>query len=277
MSESFGYVRDVSRGEWLRPLEAEPFGSILSIVPRGYEMYARVFHPLKRDRPVPTKTWQGIDEATYFKGFADIDSLLESERATWAQAATSFGTTMHPEAQYARLVPHESDVVQQAIAPDGWRYGEPHEGSLDATSLTATARVLARHTSTPDAGIAAIWSGWGGLVSSVGAAPFRRPVITLTPFWYGVAQRLKRSLVPFRRAYSSRGRARSRPRSLLTQSSAFMGIQAGSTFSSRRAQTISRTRGGPRGLHGWRTRHGPSPQHPVARGSSVGARDRNRR
>lgn len=102
MAEQLAWVPDVTRGEWLRPLEAEPFGSILSVVPPGFEAYARVFHPVEWDRPRATKTWQGVDRTTYFGGVRDIEASLETERATWAQAAASFGTTMHAQAQYAR-------------------------------------------------------------------------------------------------------------------------------------------------------------------------------
>jgi hypothetical protein len=170
MSERFEWVPDLTRGEWLRPMEAEPFGSILSVVPRGFEMYARVFHPVERDRPRTTKTWQGLDEATYFTGVQDIEASLETESATWAEAAASFETIMHAEAQYARLVRRDYGNVDGAIAADGWRYGDTREGCLDAVSLAAAAAVLARHTTTPDAGIAAVWDGWGGLVSSAGLA-----------------------------------------------------------------------------------------------------------
>ncbi|GAB3617391.1 hypothetical protein GCM10027416_19480 [Okibacterium endophyticum] len=170
MSERFEWVPDATRGEWLRHMEAEPFGSILSVVPRGFEAYARLFHPVDRDRPHDTKTWQGIDEATYVDGVDDIAASLETERATWAQAAASFGTTMHAEAQYARLVRRDHGNVHGAIAADGWRYGDTFEGCLDAASLATASAVLARHTATPDAGIAAIWEGWGGLTRSAGVA-----------------------------------------------------------------------------------------------------------
>jgi len=172
MPEEFEWVPDIGRGEWLRPLEAEPFGSILSIVPRGFEAYARVFHPVDRDRPRDTNTWQSVDAATYFEAVDDIEASLERERSTWAQAAASFRTTMHAEAQYARLVRRDYGNADGAIGADGWRYGSTFEGCLDAASLTTASTVLSRHTTTPDAGIAAIWEGWGGLVSSAGIAHF---------------------------------------------------------------------------------------------------------
>ena len=170
MSERFEWEPDLARGEWLRPMEAESFGSLLSVVPRGFEAYARVFHPVERDRPRETKTWLGLDESAFFEGVQDIGASLETERATWADAASSFKTTMHAEAQYASLLRREYGHAGGAIAADGWRYGDSFEGCLDVDSLAAAAQVLARHTSTPDSGIAAIWEGWGGLVSSAGVA-----------------------------------------------------------------------------------------------------------
>lgn len=172
MSKRFEWVPDVTSAEWLRGMEAEPFGSVLAIVPRGFEAYARVFHPVVRDRPRDINTWLGIDESGDF-GVTDIAAALESETVTWAMAAASFDTTMHAEAQYARVVRCASgDIGGGVIAPDGWRYEAAPEGSLDARSLAAVSGVLAQHTGTPDAGIAAIWDGWGDLLSSSGAASF---------------------------------------------------------------------------------------------------------
>lgn len=166
MSERFQWVSDLTRGEWLRPMESESFNSILSVVPRGFEAYARVFHPVERDRPRDTNTWNGVDTATHFDGVDDIAAALETQRIAWAQVAAAFGTTMHAEAQYARLVGRGYGDAGGAIDADGWRYSDTLEGCLEAGSLTTVSAVLARHTTTPDAGIAAIWEGWGGLVSS---------------------------------------------------------------------------------------------------------------
>ncbi|AZI57088.1 hypothetical protein EH165_01820 [Nakamurella antarctica] len=172
MSDQFAWVPDVARGEWLRQMEAAPFGSIASIVPPGFESYARIFHPAGRDRPTGTKTWHGFDGRTLWDGASDAESVLDTERTSWANAAESFGTTMHSQAQFARLVRSASEGAHQVVAADGWRYNEPSEGSLDADTLAAVARILARHTDTQDHGIAAIWDGWGGLVSSAGFVSF---------------------------------------------------------------------------------------------------------
>lgn len=173
MAERFEWVRDVSRGEWLRPMENEPLGSILSVVPRGFEAYARLFHPVGRDRPRDTGTWRGVDPLTHFDGVGDIGAVLETERATWADVARAFGTTMHAEAQFARLARSDYGDADGVIDADGWRYSNAEEGRLDPVCLAGASAVLARHTTTPDAGIAAIWEGWGGLVSSAGVAYLR--------------------------------------------------------------------------------------------------------
>lgn len=170
MPREFLWEPDVSRGEWLRPMESEPFASTLSVVPRGFEAYARIFHPVERDRPRATGTWHGVDAESLFAGVTDIDAALETRRSTWAEVAAAFGTTMHSEAQHARLVGLGEWDSSDSIGPDGWRYQSPSVGSCDPDSFTAAARVLARHTTTPSAGVAAVWEGWGGLMSSAGYA-----------------------------------------------------------------------------------------------------------
>ena len=65
MSDSFASVPEVDLDAWLRPLEDREFSSILSVVPAGFEAYARVFRPAERGRPHATKTWRGLDQVTY--------------------------------------------------------------------------------------------------------------------------------------------------------------------------------------------------------------------
>lgn len=201
MPATFECLPDLARGKWLRPMEAEPFGSILSVVPRGFEAYVRIFHPVERDRPHETKSWLDINEETYFDDLDDIGAALETELTTWAKTAASFGTTMHAEAQYARLVGRDYGEADGVIAADGWRYCGTSDGSLDVASLAVVATVLSRHTSTPDAGIAAIWEGWGGLLSSAGIARYAvdesngspsRPTVEGTPL--GISHTLRERL-----------------------------------------------------------------------------------
>lgn len=170
MPQTFSWISDPSRGEWLRVMEHEPFGSFFSIVPRGFAAYARVFHPVPRDRPLPTAIRQRagskiLDEET------SADESLEYGTTTWTTTAQAFGTVMHAQAQFADLAPgiHESGDV---MGSDGWSYGTPEEGNLDIAQLASLVGVLAEHTTMPQAGVAAIWDGWGGLISSAGSARF---------------------------------------------------------------------------------------------------------
>lgn len=100
----------------------------------------------------------------------DIGAALERAPATWAEAAASFGTALHAEAQFASIVRQGRGTDAEGVAPDGWCYSDAPVGSLAPSALTAVSAVLARHTATPDAGIAAVWEGWGGLVNSAGVA-----------------------------------------------------------------------------------------------------------
>ncbi|WP_265523454.1 hypothetical protein [Oerskovia flava] len=71
-------------------------------------------------------------------------------------------------------VPRGFDAAVAALHPadeDGTR----ERGRLDVELLAGVARHLAAHTSTPQDGVAAIWEGWGGLVSASGRAPLVDP------------------------------------------------------------------------------------------------------
>ena len=172
MTDKFTWVPEVERGDWLKAMETEQFASLLSIVPAGYEAYARVFHPVQRHRPRGERTWAQFDAQAYVGRDPDGPEELETEATTWAHAAASFGTTMHAAAQFSRLVRTDRRDYSDRIAPDGWRYDVPEEGCLETPALAALSTVLAKHTTTPHDGIAAIWEGWGGLVSAAGRASF---------------------------------------------------------------------------------------------------------
>lgn len=175
MTVTFQWLPDLTGAEWLLPMNNEPLGSMFSIVPRGFEAYVRIFHPIERDRPRATGSWASINQETYFDGVDDIDALLETEPASWQNAADSFGTQLHAEAQFRNLVRSHEDLAGAMIAPDGWRYLEPAEGHVPASTLATTSAVLARHTSTPRDGVAAIWEGWDGLTSAAGFARYKEP------------------------------------------------------------------------------------------------------
>lgn len=145
------WISNPSAGDWLRARLDGDLSSMHCVVPRGFPAYARVFHPAVvrslPDRPEPT---------------------------TWTQTAAAFGTTMHPLAQLQSLVrtPSEADW-RTRISPDGREFTAPLEGELDPERLGPLAEHLVVHTGTPDAGVAAIWEGHGGLIGHFGHTPSR--------------------------------------------------------------------------------------------------------
>lgn len=163
------WIADVSAGDWLRERLSEDW-SIHHFVPRGYAAYARVLHPAEvrslPDRAMPEMDeWERLPDAEQHR----LMELFTDEETTWAATAEAFGTTMHPLAQWQRLVKTPTDADWSTrIAPDGREFTSPDEGRMPAPTLAAIAAQLVPHTTTPDAGFAAVWEGWGGLVGALG-------------------------------------------------------------------------------------------------------------
>lgn len=152
---------DATAGEWLKPLLDTVWHDMHSVVPRGFPAYARIFHPVTRDRPQDTGTWHGHPRQDVFP--------LDEQPVRWSDVARTFSTTMHPLAQFHRLIGLEPSG-QEIFDTEGWRYSEPDTGNLAPDILASVAARLCEHTSTPDEGVSAIWEGWGGLTSSDGFA-----------------------------------------------------------------------------------------------------------
>jgi len=164
------WTGDATAGEWLREGIDEPWrGTMHDIVPRGFAAYARVFHPVTRERPVGRPWPAGRDRGEWD---AIMSGQVDVERARWADAATAFGTTMHAGAQWHRLVRGDRDARgTEPIDAEGRRYSEPREGCLDPESVAVLAALAAEHTTTPDDAYVAVWEGWGGLVGFFGETP----------------------------------------------------------------------------------------------------------
>ncbi|MFV0320015.1 MAG: hypothetical protein ACK5IN_06590 [Microbacterium sp.] len=172
------WTSDVTAGDWLRErLDDHLAASMHSVVPRGFAAYARIFHPADRDRPVG-RPWPPLPYGAHHRewdAFQGANPEIAHERVSWADAAAGFGTTMHELAQWHHLVDKHRQVQGEDGPRDaaGWRYGEPCVGGLPADLVAVIAAHLAAHTSTPDAGYAALWEGWGGLVGFFGETPSR--------------------------------------------------------------------------------------------------------
>ncbi|MFC7787893.1 hypothetical protein ACU045_02820 [Microbacterium sp. MAHUQ-60] len=147
------WIAAPSAGNWLRERLDDGYATMHGVVPRGYAAYARVFHPASvRSRP----------------------EIPDDVAVTWADVASVFATRLHPLAQWRALVrtPDDEDW-RTRNGPDGREFTSPEEGSMPPELLASVARHLVEHTGTPDAGFAALWAGWGGLLGFMGHSPSR--------------------------------------------------------------------------------------------------------
>lgn len=171
---------DVATGDWMKArIDTDWRGTMHDVVPRGFEAYARVFHPATRSRPVG-RDWPAGSYDTNrreWEAFAADQVEIETVPATWADAAAAFGTRMHPLAQWGAIVRARSDEWnpsdwQQVTSPDGWQFDSPSEGQLDPASVSALVREL-QGGATDTIGFVGIWEGYGGLLGHMGIAPSR--------------------------------------------------------------------------------------------------------
>ena len=147
-----GLLRDVAPAEWV----AERFwrstrheGLLVgSLVPEGFEAYARIFHPAE---------YQSDDG--------------ERHRVSWATVADWCGKVVHPQMAFSRLV--DLDWLEHP----SWG-SRPHVGTLPEEECKPLLDVLREFTTTPESCYFAVWEGYGGLDERVGkgvaklASPF---------------------------------------------------------------------------------------------------------
>lgn len=107
-----------------------------SVIPDGFDAYARLFHPATR----------------YEAG--------EEVRVSWSEIAAANGRTVHPEMQW----PHISGVWEHSepASPGLWDE-EPEVGTLPLSYAARLSELLVSFTSTPDRIWFCVWEGWGGL------------------------------------------------------------------------------------------------------------------
>lgn len=99
-------------------------------VPRGYDAYARIFHPAMGPN---------------------------GQSVPWSRIAARRGTVMHALAQFAPLSGIGEDGVP--LAEDSWEGDAPGRDGLGGSELVALAPLLAAHTATPDEIYLALWNG----------------------------------------------------------------------------------------------------------------------
>jgi hypothetical protein len=114
-----------SVGAWIGQTLGGEFGSVGRHVPRGYEAYARVFHPARDDNGRPVK---------------------------WAEVASVSGAIPHREMQwYAILGLSEVDQLEGYCKVDArggtkWVGYDPPAGGMDDGTLDAMCGIIGDHT-----------------------------------------------------------------------------------------------------------------------------------
>jgi hypothetical protein len=133
---------DLSPVDWIVDCIHDFAVDVGSIIPEGFEAYARLFHPAIR-----------IEHG-------------EQVAVRWTEIAATRGRTTHPEMQWANI----SGVWEHSgeSSPGLWDL-EPDVGSLPRQYADHLTGVLARYTSTPDHVWFAVWDGFGGLKVRPGA------------------------------------------------------------------------------------------------------------
>jgi hypothetical protein len=129
-----------------------------SVVPVGFEAYARVFHPAGR---------------------RDGRELVD---VRWADVARDYGRVMHPAAEWGSLT-----GTWSSTDPNRHRIWDeaPSTGQPPTRLLHTLAEALVPHTQTPDDCSFAVWAGWGGGIEErlATAARFslpQRPMLLLS-------------------------------------------------------------------------------------------------
>ncbi|MBO1902661.1 hypothetical protein J4H92_11965 [Leucobacter weissii] len=183
-SEPFPWTGDVARGDWIAErLDGDRretddgvprIGPALGdLVPAGFDALVRVLHPFRRDRPegMSWPEWERLADGERAAGRGGELPEIREEPIGWEATAAAHGAEFAPDS----LAPGILGLAHDGRPPDGtgshpsgWRYDLPADGRLDVRALAAVARVLSAHTATPDRGIAAVWEGYGGLVSAQG-------------------------------------------------------------------------------------------------------------
>ena len=144
------FVEDLTPAAWLANGIRGFAENVGSIVPHGFDAYARLFHP----------------------------ASLDGAPVSWGDVARANGKVMHAEAQLEAI----SGVDPRRAAQPGLWDRRPDLGHLPGTSrhdthdlATPLVEVLRGGTTTPDRVWFCVWEGWGGLLAPDFDARFQLP------------------------------------------------------------------------------------------------------
>jgi hypothetical protein len=124
---------NVGAADWIGP-RLLPFDAhrVASVVPGGFDAYARVLHPAEEPGPC-------------------------GDLVRWAEVAAWSGQPLRPDAQF-------HSIALPPVRPSGpapWRSQGPRQGSLYPPDATVLASLARDWTSTPDRCWFCVWDGYG--------------------------------------------------------------------------------------------------------------------
>ncbi len=132
-AEHIAWSSDTAQADWIGP-RLSPFGSgvVTSVIPSGFDSYARLLHPAHGRSGEPVR---------------------------WAEVATWSGVPLERDGQFADVaVPRHRPVTPSPAAG-----GRPEEGSLESADATALVGVLEAHTKAGARCWFCLWEGFGWL------------------------------------------------------------------------------------------------------------------
>ena len=133
MAAAVEWSRKVGAADWIVE-RLHPFAAdVGSLVPEGFEAYARMVHPLRR-----------VEHGRRIK-------------VRWADVAREAGTAIHSTVHLEQLRP-------------GPELEPPLEGTLERDELDALVEILAPHTSSPQSCWFGLWEGYGWMQGSPAVA-----------------------------------------------------------------------------------------------------------
>jgi hypothetical protein len=128
-SDNLKVINGAAVGAWIKPRLGGDFGTVTLEVPRGFEAYARVFHPAFDPQGNPV---------------------------SWAKVANACGTIPHRQMQWhAILGLDEVDQLGDSYGPNDpnrpkWAGSNPQTGAMDLDKLDVLCKILASHTVDPE-------------------------------------------------------------------------------------------------------------------------------
>lgn len=124
---------EVETAEWIGE-RLHPFAQdVGSVIPAGFDAYARIFHPA---------WWSGVGDETEVR---------------WSEVAAWSGRTVHPEMQFHSIA---ARAPGRHTGPQPWN-GQPREGRLSDRQTRALIGLLSNHTSTQNDCWFCVWEGYG--------------------------------------------------------------------------------------------------------------------